>query len=854
MEPKRKEIPIPHEWYRPGNLLIGGIISQFIYHVHELTFEENVSQDSIGVTDMATKFYQHPLALAFAVDEINMNPKILPNVTLGFHIYDTYNDDKMTYRTTLDLLYKLYRYFPNYECDIPKNLMAVIGGLGSDVSFHMSDILQLYNIPQLTYGSFSLRDTCNAQFSSFYHMVPNEAHQYPGIVRLLQQFGWTWVGLFAVNDDSGEHFIQEMEPLLFQHGICVAFSEMIVNQGRWNTLGNVVDLFSGVYLGLMHSTSNTFILYGEYTTIISLNTFLFLGNHELMGNSSFRRVWIMTAQIDFPLTGLQRNWGLEFFHGSIFFSIHSQEIPGFQKFLQNMDPYWAQGNGFLKDFWEQAFDCSLANSQETSQIDGICTGEEKLETLPGPLFEMRMTGHSYSIYNTIYVIAHAVHDGYLSHSSHRSMPGGGKKGLYDLQPWQLHQFLQYISFNNTLGETVSFNDNKEMGGGFDVMNLVIFPNKSYDKVKIGKVDLDALEEKEWTIDKDRIMWQSRFNQVVPISLCNDYCRPGSRKQKREGERFCCYDCVPCPEGKISSQKDMDDCIKCPEDQYPNKDKNQCILKTISFLSYEDILGIGLASIAFAFSLITVVVLGIFIKRRDTPIVKANNRTITYTLLTSLLFCFISSFLFLGEPTKVSCFLRQSAFGITFSVAVSCVLAKTITVVVAFLATKPGSSMRKWVGRRLGNNIILLGSFIQASICVFWLGTSPPYPDLDMKSLKTQVVLECNEGFTIMFYSVLGYLGLLSLVTLMVAFLARKLPDTFNESKFITFSMLLFCSVWLSFLPTYLSTKGKAMVAVEVFSILASSAGLLGCIFSPKCYILLLRPELNQREQLTRRIN
>nr|XP_056720103.1 vomeronasal type-2 receptor 26-like [Euleptes europaea] len=804
-------------------------------------------------SSLITKFYQHILALVFAIHEINRNPNILPNVTLGFHIHDSYIYLKWTYRTTMDLLFTSLELVPNFKCGTQKKMMGVIGGYSSETSTDMATLLSRYKIPQFSFGSFESAVDNQTSLPLFYRTVPQEALQYEGIVQLLLHFSWKWVGLYTMDNEVGDRFLQAFEPMLSRKGICVAFREKAVIQIMSDDINFILKYLFSSNTDFLDSKANAIVLHGESVTLVWLATIfavptilMNVTGSDYVVRTSTGKVWITTAQIDFAFSITQKISNIQIFHGALSFTIHSKDIPGFHRFLQLIKPSWAKGDSFIKEFWEQVFQCALPDDINPMNSEETCTGGERLETVPAPFFEMSMTGHSYSIYNAVYAIAHALHNLASARTNHRAMEDVGSLASLNVPPWKR------IVFNNSAGDEVTFNEHGELKGGFDITNLVTFPNKSYVRVQIGSLDPQVPLSKRFTFNEDRIKWNRNFAQLPPLSLCNDNCKPGYSKKKKEGEPFCCYDCDACPEGKISDKEDVDSCMTCSEGHYPNVRQVQCIPKIPNFLSFAEPLSMILAFLALSFSLITALVLANFVKYKDTPIVKANNRSLTYCLLISLLLCFLCSLLFIGKPNKVTCLLRQTTFGIIFSVAVSSVLAKTVTVVMAFMASKPGNIFQKWVGKQLAWYIVIFCFFVQIGICALWLASSPPFPDVDMHSLRREIIVQCNEGSATMFYCVLGYMGFLASVSFMVAFLARKLPDSFNEAKFITFSMLVFCSVWLSFVPTYLSTQGRDMVAVEIFSILASGAGLLGCIFFPKCYIIILRPELNRREQLIRK--
>uniref|UniRef100_A0A5F8H0G5 G-protein coupled receptors family 3 profile domain-containing protein n=1 Tax=Monodelphis domestica TaxID=13616 RepID=A0A5F8H0G5_MONDO len=768
----------------------------------------------------------------FAVEEINRNSKLLPNITLGFHIFNAYHNDDRTLESSLVWLSGQGPTIPNYSCEKQSKSIVVIGGATSELTVSMGTILELYRIPQVTYGLFDPLLNDPLQFPSVYQMAPRDTSLPLAMVRLMVHFKWTWVGLVASDDSRSENFLRDLQEEMVRNDVCVAFIHQIFT--GWTE----DECFHSYFLEkLSDSTASVIVIYGNTDTLLTLR-------FSEVPHILLYRMWITSSHWD--IAKKPGHIYFDNFHGALIFADQTSKIPGFKHFLKTVNPAKDPENIFLQNFWNSAFGCT----SEIGKGDGaVCSPNASLDTLRLSYLDMTMSAQSYTVYSAVYAVAWALHEMFLVRSEMESNSNGNNSGALEgkISPY-LHSFLKNIQFNNSAENHVVLAKKMNSVANYDILNYVTFRNDTEVLVKVGEFISEAPAGQEFIIQQKTIVWPRTWGEPLP-SRCSKVCSPGFHIKALEGNPVCCFDCAPCPQGQISNQTDRDQCMKCPEDQYPNRERNHCLPKGVNFLAYKETLGIALASIAASFSLLTALVLWVFVKHKDTPIVKANNRDLSYILLFSLSLCFLCSLFFIGRPNAINCLLRQTTFGVMFTVAVSSILAKTITVVLAFRATRPSSKSRRWVGSRAPISLVFFCTFIQVVLCAIWLLLSPPFPDVDTHSDPEHIILECNEGSLIAFYSVLGYIALLALGSFTVAFLARNLPDTFNETKFITFSMLVFCSVWISFLPTYQSTKGKMMVAVEVFSILSSSAGLLGCIFIPKCYIILLQPQKNTKKFL-----
>ncbi|XP_051254246.1 extracellular calcium-sensing receptor-like isoform X2 [Dicentrarchus labrax] len=793
---------------KKGDVMIGGAFS-----IHS-----KITQPLLSFTEKPTRLtcssvnpreFRFAQTMIFAIEEINKSEFLLPNVSIGYRIYDNCGSTLTSMRAVMALM-NGDEWSVGKSCTGQSAVHAIIGESESSSTIVLSRTTGPFKIPVISHSATCECLSNRKEYPSFFRTIASDLYQSRALAQLVKHFGWTWVGAVNSDSDYGNNGMAIFLAAAQEEGVCVEYTEKF-HRAEPEKLKKVVEV-------IRKSTAR--VIVGFLAHVEMNNLLQQLSHHNITGLQFIGvEAWITADSLVTPTS-------FSVLGGSLGFAVQKANISGLDDFL-------------IKDFWETEFECKETNQDTMTET---CREKQALIELKDYDDDVAELRYSSNIYNAIYAVAHSLH------SILKCSKSQGCEKTAKVSPWQVVESLKQVNFTIKNGDQVSFDSTGAAVARYEVVNWQHGSDRSVQFKPVGYYDASLPPGQKFVLKTEAIMWPGGKTEL-PVSVCSESCRPGTHKVLQKGKPVCCFDCIPCAEGEISNSTDSNDCSKCPEEYWSNQNRDACVLKNVEFLYFTEVMGIILVFFTLFGVLLTLIVATLFLINKNTPLVKANNSELSFLLLFSLTLCFLCSLTFIGPPSEWSCMLRHTAFGITFVLCISCILGKTIVVLMAFKATLPGTNMMKWFGPAQQRLSVLGFTLIQVIICILWLTINPPFPFKNMKLYKDRIILECALGSPVGFWAVLGYIGLLAVLCFILAFLARKLPDNFNEAKFITFSMLIFCAVWITFIPAYVSSPGKFTVAVEIFAILASSYGILFCIFAPKCFIIVLKPELNTKKYL-----
>ncbi|XP_056622386.1 extracellular calcium-sensing receptor-like [Triplophysa dalaica] len=815
--------PVYPQLWKDGDIILGGVFSfHSSWEVRQITYL--TTPPPLKCISLNYRDFQYAQSMLYAIEEINNSSTLLPGVKLGYRVYDTCGSMAMAVRVTMALVNGHENTTSNGSCTKQGYVQAVLGDTTSSKSMAMAKSIGPFRLPMISHYATCECLSDKIKYPSFLRTITSDYYQSRALAELVRHFGWTWVGAIRTDDDYGNTGMATFTKVAEKMGICLEYSLPFLRTYPEDKVLRIIEQ-------IKRSTSRVivgFLVYGDLEVLL----------HKFVEHNITGFQWVGTEGwiSDSVIASMDKHHIL---HGAVGLTIPKNEVTGLKDFILDIKPLKSSGSAIFTELWEDLFQCKYSNKND-STFTTECTGEEEQSDMPNTFTDMSLMPIFSNVYKGVYSVAHAIHD--LLGCTDKCPT---KKKT---DPSTFLRNLRKVSFKTKDGEEVYFDENGEAVAKYEIINWQLGQIKHDVFVSVGLYDASLPVKDRLSVNIGSIIWANNKTKV-PVSVCSESCPPGTRKAVQKGRPVCCYDCIPCTEGEITNMTDSVTCLRCNEDFWSNLKNDGCVKKETEYLSYEEIMGILLTTISIVGAFITVLVAVIFFRYKNTPIVKANNSELSFLLLFSLMLCFLCSLTFIGRPTEWSCMLRHTAFGITFVLCISCVLGKTLVVLMAFKATLPGSNVMKWFGPVQQRLSVLGFTLIQVLICILWLTTSPPFPFKNINYFKERIILECNVGSALGFWAVLGYVGFLALWCFILAFLARKLPDKFNEAKFITFSMLIFCAVWIAFIPAYVSSPGKFTVAVEIFAILASSFGLLFCIFLPKCYLILFKPEKNSKRHM-----
>ncbi|XP_030316845.1 metabotropic glutamate receptor 5 isoform X2 [Calypte anna] len=809
--------------HMPGDIIIGALFS-----VHHQPTVDKVHERKCG--EVREQYgIQRVEAMLHTLDRINLDPTLLPNITLGCEIRDSCWHSAVALEQSIEFIRDSLISSEEEEGMVKcvdgssssfhskKPIVGVIGPGSSSVAIQVQNLLQLFNIPQIAYSATSMDLSDKTLFKYFMRVVPSDAQQARAMVDIVKRYNWTYVSAVHTEGNYGESGMEAFKDMAAKEGICIAHSYKIYSNAGEQSFDKLLRKLRSHL-----PKARVVACFCEGMTVrgllMAMRRLGLAGEFLLLGSDGWADRYDVTD-------GYQREAV-----GGITIKLQSPDVKWFDDYYLELRPETNHRNPWFQEFWQHRFQCRLVGfPQENPKYNKTCTSQMTLRTQHVQDSKMGF------VINAIYSMAYGLHNMQMS-----LCPGyvGLCDAMKPIDGRKLLESLMKTNFTGVSGDMILFDENGDSPGRYEIMNFKKMGKDYFDYINVGSWDNGELK-----MDDDEI-WSEKNNIIR--SVCSEPCEKGQIKVIRKGEVSCCWTCTPCKENEYVS--DEYTCKACQLGSWPNEDLTGCDLIPVQYLRWGDPEPIAAVVFACLGLLATLFVTAIFIMYRDTPVVKSSSRELCYIILAGICLGYLCTFCLIAKPQQIYCYLQRIGIGLSPAMSYSALVTKTnrIARILAGSKKKICTKKPRFMSACAQLVIAFILICIQLGIIVALFIMEPPDIMHDYPSIR-EVYLICNTT-NLGVVTPLGYNGLLILSCTFYAFKTRNVPANFNEAKYIAFTMYTTCIIWLAFVPIYFGSNYK--IITMCFSVSLSATVALGCMFVPKVYIILAKPERNVRSAFT----
>uniref|UniRef100_A0A7N6BRG0 Metabotropic glutamate receptor 5 n=1 Tax=Anabas testudineus TaxID=64144 RepID=A0A7N6BRG0_ANATE len=808
----------------PGDIIIGALFS-----VHHQPPADKVHERKCGAVREQYGI-QRVEAMMHTLDRINADPAILPNITLGCEIRDSCWHSAVALEQSIefirDTLVSSEEEESQGRCTAEagslllqgkKPIVGLIGPGSSSVAIQVQNLLQLFNIPQIAYSATSMDLSDKSLYKYFMRVVPSDMQQARAMVDIVKRYSWSYVSAIHTEGNYGESGMEAFKDMAAKEGICIAHSDKIYSNAGEQSFDKLLQK-----LRAHLPKARVVACFCEGMTVrgilMAMRRQRLVGEFLLVGSDGWADRYDVTD-------GYQKEAA-----GGITIKLKSAHVTWYDDYYLNLKPDTNLRNPWFPEFWQHRFQCRLrGHPKENTMYNSTCTWRESLRHQYAQDTKMGF------VINAIYSMAYGLH-------AMQQALCPGYKGLCEamrpIDGRKLLDFLMKTNFTGVSGEIIHFDQNGDSPGRYEIMNFKHIGENEYAYIHVGSWDQGGLKM------NDEEVWSN--NSDIIQSVCSEPCQKAQIKVIRKGEVSCCWTCTPCKDNEFVF--DEYTCRACILGSWPTDDLTGCEPIPVRYVRWGDPEPIAAVVFACLGLMATLFVTSVFIKFWDTPVVKSSSRELCYIILAGICLGYLCTFSLIAKPHIIYCYLQRLGIGLSPAMSYSALVTKTnrIARILAGSKKKICTKKPRFMSACAQLVIAFLLILLQLGIIVALLIIEPPQVIHDYPSIR-EVHLICNLT-TLGVVAPLGYNGLLILSCTFYAFKTRNVPANFNEAKYIAFTMYTTCIIWLAFVPIYFGSNYK--IITMCFSVSLSATVALCCMFVPKVYIMLAKPEKNVRSAFT----